>query len=234
MSIRIATLAGAAALLFMLPGQPAAGQAGGGETIRGHVTESETGKPPRTPVRVRYDEHDGDVEHRPLFADTGTYGEFAIQLRPGMGEFGLLSVREEGYNNALLVWPTPVDRDVVLLLTKPVEIHGRVIDEAGAPVDGSTVKWSMRYQGRLASGVTAVAEDGSFYTLIPEKSDALRIAAWADDYAPTLATFSYSPDELTDTVLQTLEKARDSGSYLDAPDWLRDWVDELLLERDPR
>ena len=79
-----------------------------------------------------------------------------------------------------------------------------------------------------------MAEDGSFYTLIPEKSDALRIAAWADDYAPTLATFSYRPEELTDTVLQTLEKARDSGSYLDAPDWLRDWVDELLLERDPR
>jgi hypothetical protein len=232
MSIRIATLAGAAALLFMLPGQPAAGQSDGNvEPIMGHVIESETGGAPRTSVWVRYDEHDGNVEHRPLYAHTGTYGEFAIQLRPEMGKFGLLSVREEGYNNALLVWPTPVDRGVVLYLTKPVEIHGRVIDEGGAPVDGSIVKWSMPYQGRLASGVTTVAEDGSFYTLIPEKSDALRIAAWADDYAPTLTTFSHSPDEMTDTVLQTLEKARNSGSHLDAPDWLRDWVDELLLGR---
>ena len=95
----------------------------------------------------------------------------------------------------------------------------------------ASVASAARFRLKASSGVS-----GSTVSVlsVANPSCSSRIAAWADDYAPTLATFSYSPDEMTDTVLQTLEKARDSGSYLDDPDWLRDWVYELLLGRDPR
>ena len=142
-----------------------------------------------------------------------------------------------GYNSALLAWPVPADTDVVLRLSKPVAIYGTVVNTSGLPVSGAMVKWSMKHDGRLASGVGTADENGSFRVLVPNKTDVPRIAAWADYYAPTKVSFSYDGNDKPVTILHTLESMRDRESSLllhsDDDRYLQDWIDEILSGHEP-
>ena len=135
---------------------------------------------------------------------------FKFKLEAGMGKFGLLSVRKQGYNSAFRVWQGLVDMDVEFRLSKPVALYGRIygrsVDLRRPPVndvmvvdnamvvDNVMVKWSVEHDGRLASGVGAVNEDGVFHLFVPS-TDGLRIAAWADDYLPTKVNYSDNADD---------------------------------------
>ena len=204
--------------------------------IQGHVVDAEMQQPPREPVTVTYREH-GGADHEPVFAETDSTGRFRFAFEEtGMGQFGLLSVRELGYNSALQVWPVPVDTDVVLYLSKPVGLHGTIVNESGMPASGARVKWSMTHDGRLASGVGAVNEEGFFHVYVPSRTDNLRIAAWADYYAPARAHYTFDVDggAPQPTVLRTLESRAWMKSVEGGVNdrYLQDWVDEILLAQD--
>ena len=229
MSKYITVLVWAAALLTTTAAQ---------EPIKGHVVDATRGEaPPSDPVEVHYREHgitDGSVS-----THTGGDGEFTLDLPGGWGKSGLLYVREPEYNSAVLRWP-PVDRKVVLRLTKPIPIYGRLVNTSGLAVSGARLKWRMAYDGRLTSGTAAADQDGSFYVLIPGKpveSEALRLAAWADLHAPTKVEFSYTDHEKPDTVLRTLEDVRGDRVGIQIPrdledDYIQDWIDEILSQHD--
>ena len=205
--------------------------------IEGRVIEAETEAPPSQSVVVRYQEH-GEDGHEPVLVDTGHAGEFRFEFREaGMGKFGLLSVREPGYNSALLVWRMPTDTDVVLRLSKPVAIYGTIVNASGLPVSGAMVKWSMKHDGRLASGAGTADENGSFRVIVPNKTNVPRIAAWAGHYAPTKVSFSYDDSDKPVTILHTLESVRDRESspvrHGDDDRYLQDWINEILSSQEP-
>lgn len=212
------------------------------DVIEGRVVDAETQEPPREPVTVTYQEH-GDVDYEPVLADTDpTTGHFQLVLEPGTGEFGLISVRQPGYNSALLVWPVPVDTDVVMYLSRPVWLRGAIVNESGMPVSGAMVKWSMEHDGRLVSGVQAADSEGFFHVDVPRRADDLRIAAWAEHYVPARASYVFDVDhgEPPPTVLRSLESQLELRRAIYARGetvargetgdrYLEDWVDEILL-----
>ena len=175
--------------------------------IEGQVVDATADEaPPIPPVAVWYEE--SGIDHEPVSTFTGAGGEFRLDLPDNLGRFGLLYVREIGYNSAVLSWPRPADRDTVLRLTKPILIHGKLANASGVAVSGATLKWRMPFDDRLTSGTATAASDGSFAVLVPGKSDDLRLVAWADLYAPTEADFSYNGEKLPVTTLTTLEDMR--------------------------
>lgn len=199
--------------------------------IRGQVVDDAAKAPPKDPVVVWYEEFGGDYE--PVHTRTVDGGLFTITLPIGMGARGLLAVREPGYNTAVLTWPAEVDRDAVLRLFKPVPIYGKVIDASGAPVSGTALKWSMRYDNRLTSGMGHAAQDGTFEMLVPARSEDLRLAAWAELYAPTATDFSYDHEAAPETVLETLESMqRDARTFDGEPQYIQDWVNEILASQE--
>ena len=196
--------------------------------IEGQVIEAATNEP-RASVEVQYREYEGD--HEPVSATTSHDGRFRFELANGMGQFGLLYVHQPGYNSALWTWPGPVDSNVVLRLTKPVAIYGAIVNSSGLPVSGARLKWSMRHEGRLASGVGTASQDGTFLLHVPNRN-ALRIAAWADLYAPTEVAFSYDANAVEPTVLRTLESVRALAPDQRADEkYLRDWINEILSDQ---
>ena len=199
--------------------------------INGTVVDADTEEAPREGVRVWYEEFGAVYE--PVFADTENTGGFTFDLVGGMGKFGLLSVREPGYNSAVLGWPVPADTDIVFRLSKPIRIYGKLVNASGVPVSGAMLKWSMPHDDRLTSGTGIAEQDGTFGMLVPGKSDALRLAAWADLYASTkIAAFSYDSDEAPPpTVLKTLENMRGDAKADDQ--YLQDWIDEILSSQEP-
>lgn len=201
--------------------------------IEGLVIDTTEEAPPSVPVVVWYEEY--GVDHEPVSARTDAGGEFRLALPDNLGEFGLLSVREPGYNSAVLRWPAAIDRDIVLRLTKPTPIYGKLVNASGLPVSDAMLKWRMAHDGRLTSGTVAVAPDGSFYALVPGKSDALRLVGWARLYAPTQANFSYNAnEEPATTILRTLEDVRAGGAAApiqnEGDEYLQDWIDEILSQ----
>ena len=204
--------------------------------IEGRVVDAteKAETPPRDSVVVWYEEY--GIDHEPVFTRTGEKGKFKLNLPGNLGKLGLLSVREPEYNSAVRRWPAAIDRDLVLRLTKPIPIYGRVVNASGLAVSGTMLKWRMAHDGRLTSGVVAAAPDGSFDLLVPSKSDALRLVAWAHLYAPTEADFSYNASEklATTTTLRTLEDMRPGGAAAQIRDegdqYLQDWIDEILSQ----
>ena len=202
----------------------------GPNVIEGRVVDATEEKeaPPSPPVEIWYEEF--GLDHEPVSAHTDIGGKFKLNLPGNLGKLGLLSVREPGYNSAMLRWPTAVDRDIVLRLTKPISIYGRLVNSSGKAVSGAKLKWMMPYDGRLTSGMVAAAPDGSFNLLVPSRSDALRVVAWGDLYAPTKAHFSYNVGEkLATTTLRTLDmRIGVPGAGGGEDQYLQDWIDEIL------
>ena len=198
--------------------------------IEGRVVDATVDEAPlRHPVAVWYEE--SGIDHEPVSTSTGTDGKFRLDLPDNLGKFGLLYVREIGYNSAVLSWPRPADRDTVLRLTKPILIHGKLANASGVAVSGATLKWRMPFDFRLTSGTATAAADGSFAVLVPSKSDDLRLVAWADLYAPTEADFSYDGERLPITTLTTLEDIRGGAADRTGdPQYLQDWIDEILSQ----
>lgn len=203
--------------------------------IEGRVVDMTDGHEaaPHEPVVVWYAE--AGIDHEPISTRTDLDGRFYLDIGE-LGDLGLLYVRETGYNSAVLSWPTPVDRDIVLRLTRPVTVYGRVVNASGMPVSGATLKWGMPFDGRLTSGTAAAAPDGSFAVPVPGMSGELRLVAWADLYAPTEAKYTYKykrdiGEETPVTTMISLEDLRDDtiGRTGD-PQYLREWVDEILAQ----
>ena len=200
--------------------------------IDGFVVDAVTEKAPMPPVTVWYEEY-GD-EFASVSTSTKDNGWFKLDLPDGMGKLGLLSVREPGYNSAVLAWPVSPDTRIRLRLSKPVPIYGTITNSSGMAVSGAMLKWSMVHDGRGTSGMGFAERDGSFRVLVPAASDALRIAAWADLYAPTEVVFSYDRETIEPTVLQTLEDVRELPPNQRADEkYLNDWINDILSSGDP-
>ena len=111
------------------------------------------------------------ADHEPVSTSTGADGKFRLDLPENLGKFGLLYVREIGYNSAVLSRPRPADRDTVLRLTKPIWIRRRLANASGVAVSGATLTWRMPFDDRLTVGHGSCGLEWLVAVLVPGRSD---------------------------------------------------------------
>ena len=213
---------------LMVAGAALAGQE---VAVEGRVVIDETESRPAQSITVQYQEL-GDGDHAPVSRRTDNDGKFRFEFPrdSDIGKYGLISVRARGYTPALLAWPVPIDTRVVLRLSRPVEIHGTIVNTSRLPVRGTRLKWSTEHDGRWATGMATAHQDGYFHLHVPNTND-LRIAAWADYYAPTAVAYSPADQDPPPTILRTLESLVDRDRS-DDDRYLQDWIGEILAARD--
>ena len=121
-------------------------------------------------VVVEYVEYGevGDSARTRMLLDAS--GRFEFLDVPG--EMGVVTIRATGYSTAWHRWPpTSGGTELEVILTQPVRIHGRVVDDdTGGSIADATVTAFMQHNGNMISDTTTGDDAGMFVMLVPTSS----------------------------------------------------------------
>ncbi len=176
-----------------------------GRKVTGIVVAAATERPV-TNASVQYADQDGSVQT----TVTDAKGQFAFPA----GQLGVVTVTADGFGTARRRWPPRRGSTLHIALTPPVAVQGTLVDSKTLKPLTGVVTALVRHPISFVSA-SALVEDGTFrFEDVPSAPGVL--VAYADNYAPTVSSFTTAAGDWLDGHLRLSAGAEATGQVLDA------------------
>ncbi len=176
-----------------------------GRKVSGVVVAAATEQPVPN-ARVEYREQ-GESAQKTV---TDAKGQFTFSA----GRLGVVTVTANGFGTARGRWPRRRGNKLEIALTPPVAVQGTLVDSATLEPLAGVVTALVRHPASMVS-MSALVEDGTFrFEDVPSAPGV--VVAYADNYAPTVSTFTTAEGDWLDGHLRLSAGAEARGQVLDA------------------